>query len=146
MTTIAANHEGMAADTLVVVGDTVFTRQGKKLVRVHGHIIGFAGFAAGAEECIKRMREAKEIHPLAFLTVYEHNSQFTMLVKSPEGVLYRYDGNGSPVVCPEGIAAIGTGGDFALGALAAGASLRKAMRIALDMDTKSGGRISVFKG
>lgn len=41
---------------------------------------------------------------------------------------------------------IGSGSDYALGALAAGKSVRKAMEIAADLDTGTGGTIYVEKG
>ncbi len=60
-----------------------------------------------------------------------------------DGTVYEFDGMLSPVSSGDGIYTLGSGGDFARGALVAGADILRALQIAAEVDPYTGGTLTV---
>jgi hypothetical protein len=65
------------------------------------------------------------------------------LVVYPTGRVFYWDGSPTFVEMHGPFFAAGSGQDFALGAMAAGADARRAVEIAIQFDTQSGGRVDI---
>lgn len=68
---------------------------------------------------------------------------FAALVFYEDGTLFLYQNQGYPVEIKDRFFGIGSGSEYALGALHAGADIRKAVQIASKLDDGSGGGIQV---
>lgn len=109
MTTIAANLEMMAADSLVVVGDLSFPSI--KLVRFEDAIIGAAGDSDACHFFF-------EWWPLRDKQKFKipKDLELEALVLTDSG-LYRYGASGKADVVSDGLCAIGSGASLALASL-----------------------------
>jgi hypothetical protein len=109
MTTIAANREMMAADSLVVVGDLSFPSI--KLVRFEDAIIGAAG---DSDACHLFF----EWWPIREKSRFKLPKEFELeaLVLTHSG-LYRYGTTGKADVVSDGLCAIGSGASLAIASL-----------------------------
>lgn len=74
---------------------------------------------------------------------YPKNADFHALALSEEGGLVWYGPSGYPVEITDRFHGIGSGSDFALGALHAGADIKQAIKIASKLDANSGFGIQV---
>ncbi len=131
-TVVAMVREGqiaMAADGQVTVGDTVM-KQGAEKVRYLAKdraMVGFAGGAADALTLLERLEAKLEAHPgnvrrAAVELARDWRTdrmlrrlEAMMLVGDPESLLV-VSGNGDVIEPDDGIAAIGSGGAYALSA------------------------------
>ncbi len=132
-TTVLAVMKGgrlaMAADGQVTVGDTVMKVGAEKVRSIAGNraVVGFAGGAADALTLLERLEGKLETHPgnIRRATVELARDWRTdralrrleamMLVGDPESLLV-VSGNGDVIEPDDGIAAIGSGGGYALSA------------------------------
>ncbi|MCP5040301.1 MAG: ATP-dependent protease subunit HslV [bacterium] len=119
----------MAADGQVTVGDTVMKVGAEKVRSIAGNraVVGFAGGAADALTLLERLEGKLETHPgnIRRATVELARDWRTdralrrleamMLVGDPESLLV-VSGNGDVIEPDDGIAAIGSGGGYALSA------------------------------
>lgn len=110
MTTIAANLEMMAADSLVVVGDLSFPSI--KLVRFPDAIVG----AAGDSDACHAFFEWWPVRKTQQFRLPTRGLELEALVLTPTG-LYRYGAAGKPDVVSDGLCAIGAGASLALASL-----------------------------
>ena len=138
MTTIAANREMMAADSLTTIDDTRFQISKRKLHRLHQglgnpeHLVAASGQTRHIQRFIEwysRFRPVDERPDL--------DEDFAALALTPEG-LYYYDGGAYPFKVEGKYWAIGSGAEFALGAMAAGANPEQAVHAALRFDVGTG--------
>jgi len=131
-TVVAVIHDGavaMASDGQVTVGETV-VKQGAAKVRRSSHgraLIGFAGGAADAMALTERLEAQLEAHPgnLRRAAVELARDWRTdralrrleamLVVADPEHILV-VSGNGDVIEPDDGLAAIGSGGGYALAA------------------------------
>lgn len=74
---------------------------------------------------------------------YPHTDDMQAVVLTNGGNVYWYGKIGYPIEIKDRFFGIGTGADFALGALHAGATIVEAVRIACKLDTNSGRGIQV---
>ena len=135
MTTIATDGKIMASDSQQT-GQYIDQIDCEKVFRIRGELVGISGDYAEARRYLEWLQNGakKEDKPH-----FEKDSDFDALHLTPQGVfcvtknLYRV-----AVGIP---AAVGSGGDFAMAAMMAGAKPRKAVEIAIRLDPHSGGRI-----
>jgi hypothetical protein len=152
MTVVAFKDGIMASDSMCIVDDT---RAGytKKIYSLCSGVLGVTGrvyaceiFAAwftdfnGSGVKIRNMGE----HVSPFPEVLTEGDFVGLLWDDDEGLVRIYDDATFSKV-PRGFDAIGSGGDFALGAMAAGASADEAVRAAMSLDIYSGGSVQVVQ-
>lgn len=142
MTTIAYDGKTIAADGLSVSGTERRSSAARKVISAHGRIYAFTGLfalfpilvewhAAGADPS-----ETPEVRD---------EGGWTLIVIESVGPVKMYTRS---VPYPEAIDAdkfaVGSGQDYALGALHAGLSAKDAVEIAAKIDTNTGGEIIVL--
>lgn len=134
MTTIATDGKTIAADGLCVSGEMITDSNAKKLTRLpDGSIVGGCGELAPIRRAIDCLH-APGAHPDDF------TGEFMLLRLMPDGEIIRYEGSLFGVETPAP-AAIGTGREFAVGAMLAGKAAKRAVEIATSCDVYSGGTI-----
>jgi len=122
----------MAADSQVTAGQeiTAFTQKVHRLD--DGRIIGCCGPSISCAKFREFMINGGDKPDLS--------DEFRALILHPSGVVsyIEKDFVELPYRAPAGI---GSGSEFAIGAMLAGASPRKAVELAIDRDTHSGGEV-----
>lgn len=131
-TVVAVIHDGsvaMASDGQVTVGEAV-VKQGAAKVRRSSHggaLIGFAGGAADAMALTERLEAQLEAHPANLRRAAVELArdwrtdralrrlEAMLVVADPEHILV-VSGNGDVIEPDDGLAAIGSGGGYALAA------------------------------
>lgn len=78
----------------------------------------------------------KDIH-------YPHSNDFHALILFPNGELLWFGSKGYPMIVHERWHGIGSGSSYALGALYAGADMKKALTIAIRLDSMTGKGIQI---
>lgn len=140
MTTIAYDGTTIAADGLMLSGTERVATRIKKIRVSGGRIYALSGLAAMLEPLIKWHAEGADPGTVPKATgdnswsmiVLEHGKPLTLFTS---GCQY-------PDEYSEGyFFAIGSGQDYALGAMHAGKSAREAVEIAAKIDTSTGGEI-----
>lgn len=136
MTTIACDGLSMAADGLCVDHtDMVVERSLAKIRRLaDGRICGGAGSSFDFDSWTHWLTDGKpDEAPMT-------DNTFCGLILHPDGRLLWVDHKGREL--PQSVpAAIGSGAVFAMGAMYAGASAKKAVEIATLLDVHSGGTV-----
>jgi ATP-dependent protease HslVU (ClpYQ) peptidase subunit len=148
MTTIAFDGRYLAADSLICTNDT---KEGyvKKIIATNikeqfDAIVAFAGEYAAALAFIDSLREN---YPNAYAKPNYGEPDYCALVVHSCGGFDEYT---SKYEYPEtfksltNFRAMGSGVNFALGAMAAGKNAKEAVEIAIQFDAKSGGDVLVF--
>lgn len=142
MTTIVWDGVSMAADRMSVSGCTGNSRI-TKIRKIRGFLVGFSGsayiglslldwFGSGAD---------KESYP----GNDEGEDSGSLLVITPDRKIIVYEGRGVPIEFNHSMHAIGSGSEFALGALAMGATAERAVEVASMLDVYSGGGVDVLR-
>lgn len=140
MTTIAYRDGVLAADSLACWGDTrdsyvtKIAKRGQVLATASGNVSGINGFL----DWFRSGAEGEPPRPVIGDGVW-----FGLLI-TPDDWMLLWTPGGWERSRAE-MTTMGSGGDFARGAMEAGASPEEAVRIALRVDTKSGGDISVLR-
>jgi ATP-dependent HslUV protease subunit HslV len=119
----------MAADGQVTVGDLIMKRGAEKLRKLAGGrvLVGFAGGAADALALVERLEARLEAHPgnvkrAAVELAREWRTDRSLrrlealLLVGDADVLLMVSGNGDVIEPDDGVAAIGSGGAYALSA------------------------------
>ena len=142
MTTILASmkHRVMVADSHVSSGGSGFKTQ--KIFRVNDKLVGFSGVLSHALKFIEWMKHGTPLNLAQ--SAKDGDTSFEALVMDG-GFLYYYDQELVPATIDDPIYAIGSGSDYALGAIDAGATPKRAVEIACARDDSSGGPIVVVK-
>lgn len=127
----------MASDGVSIAADVIICRGRNKLVRLKdGSIFGCAGDNRHREVVAAWLNdEAKQP---------KVNDNFAALQLMPSGEI-RYYGDDLNWTVIDAPAAVGSGSQFALGALDAGADTAQAIEIAARRDPWTGGQITVLK-
>jgi hypothetical protein len=134
LTTIACDGKSMAADSQTSNGQIY--GYGQKVWRApDGRIFGACGDTA---QCIKFRRWMMEGGEFPKL-----NESLTALILNPDGTVDWIDEDGEMIRMMTPCSA-GSGGDFATGAMEAGATPEEAVAIAAKRDTGTGGVITVL--
>lgn len=140
MTTILASmkHRVMVADSLISGGGPGFRSQ--KIFSVNGKLVGFSGHVTHALKFIEWLKHGTPMN----LAYDKEDNTFDVLVMDG-GFLYYYDKELTPITVNDPIYAIGSGAAYAIGAIDAGASPKRAVEIAVSRDDQSEGPIVVMK-
>jgi hypothetical protein len=138
MTTIAADAKRglMACDSMTSTADSWWPST--KVHRAGDALVGGAGEAAAIRQFVAWYADGQRT-PKPKLP-----DTFCCLVLSPDGLCY-WASNLVPEPIERGFHAIGSGGNAALGAMLAGANVKKAVEIATQIDTGSGGEVVLHK-
>lgn len=134
MTTIAYKDGVLAADTRATIGDVIDPSEHKKVFRLkNGALVGIAGNSGETHTVLKKLR-AK---PDDFMNIKFGNN--AIYVK-PDGAVFEHDGGGWSKITAK-YAATGSGFVPALVAMRMGASAKEAVKIAMDFDKNTGGKV-----
>lgn len=146
MTTIVVDSEGMASDSSSITGKIIFSLNVQKIFRIKGHLVGICGSIAQSMSIIHDLKVATDI-PIKYLFDYssEHYDGARILILDPNGQIWCYDGHGVPYKVKEKFVAVGSGSIIARAALMAGATIKEAVKIAVELDTSSNGRVKYVK-
>ena len=138
MTTIAADAKRglMACDSMTSTADAWWPST--KVYRAGNALIGGAGEAAAVRQFVSWYADGQR------LPKPKIPDTFCALVLTPEGLSY-WASNLVPEPIERGFHAIGSGGNAALGAMLAGANVKRAVEIATMVDTGSGGEVVCHK-
>lgn len=135
MTTIVCDRQGMAADKRIS-GGTMFKTT--KIHRINGSLIGFCG---NIEHCLKfiewrRNPDAKPNFEERTWEALELTADGRMLWWSMELI---------PIVIEDEYYSVGSGSNYALGAMAMGATPSQAIKIAAIYDPSTGPDVQTLK-
>jgi hypothetical protein len=131
MTTIVANPEGMASDTRVTGGPMFNTT---KMRRIGDSLYGGAGDLSQILKMFLWFENPDQA------PVWKAPPEFTILQVSPRGIfVWESEMIAIPIDTP--FYAIGSGSEYAMGALAYGANLDKAIEIASMFDPGTSGSV-----
>lgn len=149
MTTIIATRDAIYSDGMVTVDSRVDSINFKKVRKIEGYLVGGAGrlssiltFFDWMEQKIKAERLQDELPSLVMETDPEkEDEEFVALVVHPDGEIYLHEGNDPSRAYPidTDYYSVGSGSDYALAALDAGATPERAMDVAKFRDAYSGG-------
>ena len=167
-TTILAVRKGgrtvVAGDGQVSMGATVVKGNARKVRRIHGGrvVAGFAGATADAFTLLERLEQKLEQHPEQFARACVELAKDwrtdrylrrldAMLIAADASAVFTITGAGDVLEPEAGVAAIGSGGPYALAAARALIELdldaeeiaRRAMRIAADICVYSNHNVTV---
>ncbi len=135
MTVIATDGKVMAADSLTTFGHERGRMAAKKLRAKDGRIFGVAGISGLIDDLVdwyvKTPRDPKEA-PKA------EGETWSMLVMESDGRMFHVHSSQCRPVEVAAPFAIGSGSEFALGAMLAGASPARAVEIACELSTACG--------
>jgi ATP-dependent HslUV protease subunit HslV len=143
MTTIAYRDGMLAADTLITCGDS---RDGfaAKIVKVDGMLCGASGSAIHGQAFVAWLKKGRE-GDCPLLGLGEKDRTNGIMV-SPDGKLRMWSDTGFWDFEPHGgYYAIGSGCEYATGAMAMGATAEQAVRVAIKHDVRSGGDVTVLR-
>lgn len=136
MTTIAYRDGVIACDSQIT---STYKGKGKKIHRVNDSLVGICGRLTSAMLFIDWLEE-QGIPP----SKLQEDDDFEAIQLTPKGVFY-WDSRLRPVRVTDKFTAIGSGCDFAMGAMAVGADAKEAVRAAAKLDTYTGGAIKAAK-
>lgn len=142
MTTIVYANGVMASDRMSVSGSSGYSRI-TKIHLVRGHMCGFSGSAYIGLSLLKWFESGAVESDYPGNEDGDDGSQ--LLVVTPERKIIVYEGRGIQIRFEHNCHAIGSGCEFALGALAMGADARRAVEIACGLDVYSGGGVDVLR-
>lgn len=132
MTTIAWDGETLAGDKQATCGNTAYPTTKVFKVKVKGKkfLVGFSGDLADGQAFVKFVKRGFKDKP--------EFKNFTGIVVNQDGSIARYDQDPNYCVMHLESYAIGSGCDYALGAIAFGATAVEAVLIATDLDIHTG--------
>ena len=137
MTTIAWKDGVLAADTRVTIGDVIDPSEHKKVFRLkNGALIGLSGDAGVMMRVLKQLRR----DPDDFESIDVHKAELNAIYVSADGKVFERDSNGWTRITAK-YAATGSGYVPALVAMRMGASAREAIKIAMEFDKNTGGKV-----
>lgn len=138
MTTIAANLESMAADSLTATEDgLIVDERTEKITRINGCIIGCEGDDDYISLFLDWFRKGQDLEDRPEL---EHG-EFAAIVLRPHGLLVKYFAGCFPVAHNADWLTLGAGCDIAAGAMACGATPRQAVEVACKLNVWTGGEV-----
>lgn len=138
MTTIATDGKTMAGDGLSHWANSILSRRVVKIRKIGKELFGFSGSSDQAHSFIKWYKAGADpdnMPSMSDLNVLMVNKSGVYIACQPAFNFQRVDR----------VMAIGSGADYAVGAMAAGKKPREAVRIASRYDWGTGGRITVLE-
>lgn len=153
MTTIAIKDNKVASDSQMTAGYTISSLEVEKVVNINGCIVSGAGSFAQIVKFRQWFMEhsdaliAQQDNPNVHIPLPEdlQGGDFFGLVLYPDGELYLYEGRTDVAYEVDQPFSIGSGSDFAIAAMKAGASSEEAVKVATELDVFSGGEVKVFE-
>lgn len=145
MTTIAFDGKSVAFDTQSTCGGRI-SHVDDKVVEIQNYGIVYAG-GSGELDSVHAFQDwvAGGMKPDDYPDLCKEradNSCFILI--NYKGELQEFERRPHPVATVVGRDALGSGSDYALGAMAAGKSAEEAVRIAMEYDAYTGGEVIVF--
>ena len=143
MTTIALDANGfIAADSLTTFGNERGRNAQTKIVRYGDVLYAFAGLTTAKHALARWHSEGADPDKQPKFGENPDHEWTMLVIRASSPVLYYHAGSayGMEIEPPF---AIGSGGNFALGAMWAGSSAEEAVEIATHLDVKTGGKIQV---
>lgn len=140
MTTIATDGVAIASDGRTTAGNQVVTDKATKLFRLpDGSVVGESGTCTASILAVDELSDAirEDRHPKRM------GGDYTLLRLGADGKATVYWGELVGVEVPTPMA-VGSGSEFALGAMHHGACAQEAVRIAKKLDRNSGGRVQTL--
>ena len=135
MTTIATDGRAIAADGRVTAGGEIRTETFDKLWELpDDSVAGAAGQTEQSTVALRELNRAAAEKRLPEPT----EGEYDIMRLYPSGAVALYSGRLDAPFFVEPPFTIGSGGEYARGALAAGASVRRAMKIAHQFDSSTG--------
>lgn len=126
MTAIAYRDGVMAADTMMVLDEHVKLLNDVKVVSVKGHLIGISGNNCPSNEDFVKWFFGKDKGK-----AWAAPRSFGAIVVTPDNKIELWDETGACTSLNEEFWAVGSGKEFAIGAMEAGATAIQAVRIAI---------------
>lgn len=142
----------------ILAGDSQMSRGDEKCMgilkvgKTENFLLGFSGSFSNAPALYSWFLENENIgveNPVNLCQVWENvpnfGSGFSLMIVNRAGLIWTASHEGPPVFIPSKYDAAGSGSEFAIGAMAAGASAPEAVRIAAKYDVYTGGPVSHVK-
>lgn len=133
MTTIVYRDGVLAADTRMIAGTAIIGSIAKIVRRDDGALCGGAGHASVVQAFQRWFLDGEEGDPPV-------EDETKMFVISPKGNVEMFEVDGT-IEWRAPYFAMGSGKEFALGAMYAGASAEEAVKAAMKFDPYSGGKV-----
>lgn len=152
MTTIAYRNSILVSDGQVSFGERIDQMNLKKVRKINGCLVGGAGRLTSVLQFFSwfegwsdaQLVQGEAPHVQVFIPEGLEDEDFTGLVVFTDGVVFMYEGGKrSYELVNSEYYAIGSGADFALSAMDAGATAEEAVKVAIKRDVFSGGEIFV---
>jgi len=138
MTIIAYRNKILACDSKVSSGSAHWAAM-KKIKKIKGWLIGAAGDLDAVSMFLQKFNPETikdNKHPLVGLP-----NTLEAIIVDPTGVIYYMENSGMlSAITTDGFIAIGSGCEAAMGAMAAGATAREAVKIAIKYGEDCGGK------
>lgn len=144
MTTIAYKAGVLAADRQVTCGTSIEGRFTKIVKRADGAMCGVTGASSLCAGFIRWFLDNGAQGQPDMVSRLDSNQRVEAVIVRPDGKLECHEPNGWFEFEAE-CYAIGSGGDFATGAMAAGLGAEEAVRLAMRYDSLTGGGVDVLK-
>lgn len=143
MTTVAWDGKCLAVDARSSSNDVILSERHTKAIKVGKVIAAATGTTARCREFLAWVAAGMPGEPPA--NPHPQNSEWSYwgIVITPDQAWVFQEPGVVPVTAP--YYAMGTGRDFALGAMAMGASAYEAVKVAMRHDVFSGGEITVLR-
>ncbi|MFY9479156.1 MAG: hypothetical protein WAQ08_16040 [Aquabacterium sp.] len=127
MTVVAWDGHTLAADKLAVYGES--RHRVTKIHRVRGHLVGFSGDLDRMQNVLTWFESGAVAADFPKVAVEEICG--TLLVITPTGEVLTYERSPRPIRLEQTRVAIGSGREFAMGAMYQGADAIQAVRVAM---------------
>ena len=145
MTTVAFKDGILAADTLVTAGGQRDGYMKKAAVLKDGTLAAHSGTATYWGKFLA-WDAGGRVGDCPVVGISEKEDCTNVLEVLPSGRLRMWSNSGSWEFEPvEGVYGIGSGGEYAVGAMAMGATAEEAVRLAMRFDSRTGGEITVLR-
>ena len=138
MTTIVWDGSVLAADSREALSDGFFHDKCNKIFKIGSSYIATAGDSSDGLLFVQWCKDRTKPKP----TIGKH---FEAVEIMRDGAIYLYDKNCIGIKWTGKHFALGSGGNFALGAVLAGVSAKEAVEIAKKLDINSGGKVKAVK-
>lgn len=139
MTTIAYRDGVLAADSSCWV-DTTRVHSARKIWRVHGGLIGFAGTISYGLAMVRWLQSGADPDD------YPKESNGSCIIIDRRGIIRSYEsGSTTSMRIVEKYVSIGSGSSVALGAMFAGANAKDAIKASIKYDAYTSGPIKTLR-
>lgn len=138
MTVVAYRAGVLAADTMAIHNEHIKVLNSPKVFKRRGCLCAAAGDLVPPNPLLAKWFfavEGDEKRPAY------HGMKFDLIVITPEGQIQLWDQRGEPEILDVPFYAIGSGKEFAMGAMAMGASAVEAVRVAIKWCPTVGGHV-----